>query len=116
MSLLDEFKKEYCLMEKTRVPDGEGGFITSWSDGITIELIEQHNQTMLNTNNGRVQLDSVYRFFCNKEMVFSVNDFIKRLSDGQIYRVTKPSKEDYTPASSSLNLTYFEAEKGELPL
>ena len=31
MSLIDEFKSTCAFIEKTRVPDGEGGFHTSWT-------------------------------------------------------------------------------------
>ena len=33
MSLIDEFKTTVCYLEKTRVPDGEGGFYTEWEEG-----------------------------------------------------------------------------------
>ena len=33
MSLLQDYMKPCQLIEKKRVPDGEGGFTTSWTDG-----------------------------------------------------------------------------------
>ena len=33
MSLLDEFKSTCAFLEKTHVPDGEGGFLTDWTEG-----------------------------------------------------------------------------------
>ena len=37
MSLVDEFKVPCVLIEKRRVPDGEGGWTTAWTDGAELE-------------------------------------------------------------------------------
>lgn len=33
MSLLEEFKSACVILDKKRVPDGEGGFTTTWAEG-----------------------------------------------------------------------------------
>lgn len=33
MSLLDDFARPCVLLEKTRKPDGEGGYTVEWTDG-----------------------------------------------------------------------------------
>ena len=34
MSLLSKAMEDVVMLEKTRVPDGEGGFTTGWVDGV----------------------------------------------------------------------------------
>ena len=34
MSILDEFARSCVLMEKKRVPSNEGGWTTTWEEGI----------------------------------------------------------------------------------
>ena len=34
MSLLTQAMEDVVMLEKTRVPDGEGGFTTEWADGV----------------------------------------------------------------------------------
>lgn len=38
MSLLDSFYKKYIIMNYTTVDDPEGGVITGWSPGATVEM------------------------------------------------------------------------------
>ena len=33
MSLLDDFARPCVLLEKSRVPDGAGGWVTEWTEG-----------------------------------------------------------------------------------
>ena len=35
MSLIDFFRTPCVVRVKTQTPDGEGGYITDWTDGIT---------------------------------------------------------------------------------
>ena len=34
MSLLDDFARPCVLLDKSRVPDGAGGFETTWVEGV----------------------------------------------------------------------------------
>jgi len=37
MSLLTDFAVPCVLMEKRRVPDGAGGYLTTWEEGAEVE-------------------------------------------------------------------------------
>lgn len=45
MSLLDDFARPCVLLEKSRTPDGAGGYVTIWTDGV-----EFANYQMLDTS------------------------------------------------------------------
>ena len=42
MSLLTDFAVPCVLMEKRRVPDGAGGYITTWEEGAEFEIGRAH--------------------------------------------------------------------------
>lgn len=46
MSLLDSFYKKYTIMNKSTLDDPEGGWVTGWSPGATIEMaLDDPSQT-----------------------------------------------------------------------
>lgn len=115
MSLLDEAKKAFCMMDKISTSDGEGGLVTEWVEGAEFELIQQHNTTIEAQIAERNGTASTYTFLFDKNLTFRHDDYIKRLSDGAYFRITQPSGEDYTPPSAGLHLGLIKAEKTELP-
>jgi len=46
MSLLDSFYKKYTIMNETTVDDPEGGWVTGWAPGATVEMaLDDPSQT-----------------------------------------------------------------------
>ena len=39
--LMNDFVEACTLLEKTRVPDGEGGWVTGWTDGMGFQAKKQ---------------------------------------------------------------------------
>lgn len=114
MSLLDAFSKEFVMMTPTKVPDGDGGFITTWSEGIKFRMPQAHDTTIEAQKAEKEGTASTYTFLPAIGMQFAYHDIFKRLSDGQYFRVTAPSGEKETPEISRLGLTYIKAEKWEM--
>ena len=46
MSLLDDFARPCVLLEKTRQPDGEGGYTVEWTDGAGFQNYQALDTTM----------------------------------------------------------------------
>ena len=111
MSLLDEFTQQFVMMEKSKRADGEGGFINTWTEGITFSMPQAHESTIEAQIAEKDGTASTYYFLPDKGLHFDYHDVFKRLSDGQIFRVTTESGEDVTPQMSSLNRTKITAEK-----
>lgn len=114
MSLLDEYSELFAFMEKTKVPDGEGGLISKWIDGATFMMAQEHDMTIVAQEAERAKNASTYSFYVDKSIALEMYDVVKRLSDGATFRITQPSGEDYTPATSKLNLTKVTAERWNL--
>lgn len=115
MSLLEQFKETYVIMEKTRIPDGEGGLITRWNDGAEIDLALRFDTTMEARKAAHDGVTSVYTFFAPRDCVLEYHDVVKRKRDGQIFRMTSNAKESETPGSATISLTTITAEKWVLP-
>lgn len=115
MSLLDDFAEECVLLEKRHQSDGEGGYITTWQEGITFT-----NYQALNTSTEAIiaekqGLSSIYGALVNKNVPIEYGDFFKVKSTGKIFKVTSSPKEKQAPKSASFELKYFTAERTELP-
>jgi len=115
MSLLDSFARPCVLMEKTRDPSPEGGWVTAWKEGASFKSYQYFDSSMEARMAQREGVTSVYSVLVDKDFPIEYNDAFKDLSTGATYRVTSRPKEKVAPASSSFNLKFFTAERWELP-
>lgn len=112
MTLIDAFKESCILMERVRVPDGEGGWTTQWAEGLTFDAAIVLDSSM----NARIaEAEGVTALYTvttdrNVEMVF--HDVFKRQSDGQVFRVVKVN--DSTPDVATFQFNQYQAEAWEL--
>lgn len=115
MSLLDDFARECVLMEKTRTPDGEGGYITTWKEGASFSNHQALDTSMEARRAEQEGVTSVYSALVRKDVPIEYNDVFKDLETGWTYRVTSNPEEKQAPRSSSFPLKYFTAERWNLP-
>lgn len=111
MSLLDNAMEDVILLEKTRVPDGEGGFITKWSEGAVFKAAVTFDTSMEARIADKQGVTSRYTVTTRKSAMLEFHDVFKRLSDGKIFRVTSDGDDKYSPNSSSLNMRQVTAEE-----
>lgn len=114
MSLLDQYQRPCVIMEKTREPDGAGGYITTWKEGA-----EFNNYMALDTSmEARIAekqgVTSLYSALVKKSLPIEYGDVFKDKTNGQVYRVTSNPDEKQAPKSASFDLKYFTAEKWRL--
>lgn len=115
MSLLDDFGKACVLMEKSRQPDGESGYITTWSEGLEFtnyQALDTSIQARIAEKQG---VTSVYSALVRSELPIEYNDYFKDKTTGLTYRVTSNPEDKVAPKSASFDLKYFTAERKELP-
>ena len=112
MTLIDSFKVPCTLVEKTRVPDGEGGWATAWADGIGFDAAIVLNSSI----NARVAeaegVTGVYTVTTDRNVELDFHDAFRRDSDGQVFRVTKVN--DSTPDVASFQFNQYQAEEWSL--
>lgn len=114
MSLIDAFTVECILMEKTRIPDGEGGWVPAWSEGAHFMAAIVLDTTL----NARVAekegMTAVYTVTAPKNTPLDFHDVFKRVSDGKTFRVTSDSTDKQTPNVASFQFAQVNAEEWEL--
>lgn len=112
MTLIDSFKVPCTLVEKTRVPDGEGGWTTAWADGMGFEAAIVLNSSI----NARIAeaegVTGVYTVTTDRNVELDFHDAFRRDSDGQVFRVTKVN--DSTPGVATFQFNQYQAEEWSL--
>ena len=107
-------RAETCvLLEKTRVPDGEGGWTTSWVDGMTFEAAITHASTIEARVAESEGMTSTFTVWTEKGTTLDVYD-VFRASDGQVYRVTSQGGDEETPDSATMQVQRVSAERWQL--
>lgn len=115
MALLDDFARICVIMEKNRTSDGEGGYITTWTDGAEF-INHQARDTSMEARIAEKQgMTSVYSALVDMAVPIEYGDYFKDVDTGAIYRVTSRPEEKQAPKSASFSLKYFTAERTELP-
>lgn len=115
MSLLDDFARPCVLLDKTRVPDGESGYITTWTEGAEFFNYMALDTSMEARRAEKEGVTSVYSVLVQQSVPIEYNDFFRDKATGETYRVTSEPEDKKTPKSSGLKLKYFTAEKKALP-
>lgn len=115
MSLLDDFARPCVLMEKTRIPDGAGGYMTTWTEGAEFENYQAIDTSMEARRAEQEGVTSVYSALVREDLPIEYNDAFKDKSTGLTYRVTSNPDEKKAPKSSTFDLKFFTAERWNLP-
>lgn len=114
MSLYENMMEEFIIMEKKRVSDGEGGFITTWGEGVTIKAVAVQNTTMEAKIAEKQGVTSTWKITTSKNVSLEYHDVLKCLRTGQIFRITSKGGEIISPSFSPIDLSQVEAEAWEL--
>ena len=115
MSLLSERMEECVMLERTSVSDGYGGFITSWSEGASLQAAIVYDSSMAAKVASVQGVTDLYTITTSKNINLQYHDVIRRVSDGKTFRVTSKGDDNHTPASASLDMRQVSAEEWEVP-
>jgi len=114
MSLIEAMMDECYIMNKIKTSDGEGGSVTTWSEGSLI-LVAITNDTSMSARVAEQQgVSSTYTLTTKRTNSLDYHDVIKRKSDGKIFRVTSDGSDKMSPAVSSLDMSQVTAERWTL--
>ena len=115
MSLLSDFGKICGFKEKTRTPDGEGGYYIDWTDGAGVTAYQSVDASMEASTAEKQGVTSVYSALVDKDVPIEYGDYFKEKESGTVYRVTSHPDEKQAPKSASFTLKFFTAERAVLP-
>lgn len=114
MSLIEEMFEPCVLIEKHRVPDGEGGFDVEWAEVAEFECAIGRNSSMQARIGESQGTTAVYTITTHRNVKLDYHDIVKRKNTGKILRVTSDAGDIVSPAFSDIDMAQVSAEKWEL--
>ena len=111
MSLLNDAMTSCVFLNKTKKPDGEGGFINSWSEGAEFKAAITFDTSIEGRIAEKQGVTSLYTVTTYEGIILEYHDVFKRLSDGKIFRVNSDGDDKISPASASFKVSQCTAEE-----
>lgn len=108
MSLIDSFKERCTVLEKSRVPDGEGGWTTQWTDGPEFDAAIVLDSSTAARRAESEGMTSVYTVTTDRNVDMDFHDVFRRERDSQVFRITKIN--DPTPSVATFQFNQYQAE------
>ena len=114
MTLFEAMFEPFCYMEKTRVPDGEGGTIVTWREGAEFQGKAAFDTSIEARTGAAAGVSSLYTLTVPKAVALEYHDVVKRLGDGKILRVTSDGDDVVTPSMATFEFLQVTAEEYEI--
>ena len=111
MSLLSEAMTDCVFLNKSKVSDGEGGFVVEWTEGASFKAAIVFDNSMEARSAEKAGVTSLYTVSVPISVVIEYHDVFKRLSDGKIFRVTSDGDDKITPERASFQFAQVSAEE-----
>ena len=111
MSLLTQAMEDVVMLEKKRVPDGEGGFTTKWAEGVPFKAAITFDNSMEARTAEKQGVTSLYTVTVPLNAKLEYHDSFKRLRDGKVFRVTSDGDDKITPERASFQFAQVTAEE-----
>ena len=112
--LMNDFVEDCTLIEKTRIPDGEGGWATGWTDGMAFKAAITYDTTLQARVAESEGMKATYTVTTEKGMTLDFHDVFRRDRDGQVFRVTSDGTDKQTPERASFQFSQVAAEEWAL--
>lgn len=114
MSLLSEAMEPCMMFDKQRVPDGYGGYRTSWVPSVPFEAAIVFDTSIEARVAEKQGVSSLYTITTKRSFTMEYHDVFRRERDGKIFRVTSDGDDKYTHASATLDMRQVTAEEWSL--
>lgn len=115
MSLLSEAMEKCVFLNKSKTPDGYGGYITTWSDGAEFDAAITFD-TSIEARTGEKQgVTSLYTVTTSRALTLEYHDVFRRVNDSKVFRVTSDGDDKKTPSSAFLDMRQVTAEEFTIP-
>ena len=101
MSMIEESMESCVVMQKVRTPDGEGGFITEWTEGAEFNASITFDSSMQARIGEKQGVSSLYTVTTSKNAKLEYHDVIKRLRDKKLFRITSDGDDKQTPVRAA---------------
>ena len=113
-SLVANFMERCTMLEKKRLPDGQGGFTTGWTDAGPFMAAVIKDSTLAARVAEKQGVTEVYTVTTPTGVGLEFHDVFRRDSDGATFRVTSNARDSRPPAVATFAFEQVNAERWEL--
>lgn len=115
MSLLDSMMTPCKILNRIRTDDEYGGYTDAWTEGATFDATIIKNSTTEAQIAEKQGIEELFTVVTKKSFELDFHDVFRRVSDGQVFRVTSRAIDSEAPSASTVQITKVTAEKWVLP-
>lgn len=115
MNLLESMMEPCVLLNHIRTDDPYGGYTETWQDGETFNATIIKNSTTEAQIAEKQGITELFTVVVKKSFGLEFHDVFRRVSDGEIFRVTSRQIDSEAPAASSVSIGKVTAERWVLP-
>ena len=115
LSLLDSMMEKCIILNHVREDDPYGSVVETWTDGATFDATIIKNSTTEAMIAERQGVSEIFTVVVKKGITLEYHDAFRRVSDGQIFRVTSNVTDSAAPDASTVKIAKITAEKWVLP-
>lgn len=115
MNLIDRMMEKCRIMNHIREDDPYGSYTDTWSDGASFDATIIKDSTTEAIVAEKQGITEIFTVVTKKQFPLSYHDVFRRLSDGQIFRVTSNAKDSEAPEASTVKIAKVTAEKWVVP-
>lgn len=112
--LVGNFMARCTMLEKKRIPDGQGGFTTKWADAGPFMAAVVKDNTLAARVAEKQGVTEVYTVTTAEGVGLEFHDVFRRDSDGATFRVTSNAIDSRPPAVATFAFEQVNAERWEL--
>lgn len=113
VGIMNEWVRRCTLLEKTRIPDGEGGWRVDWHEGMGFDAAIAHASSIEARVAESEGMASTFTVWTEKGITLDFHD-VFRDALGNVYRVTSQGGDEQTPDSATFQLEHVSAERWQL--
>lgn len=103
------------IIEKTFLPDGRGGAVPTYKDGLEIMVAFSFDTSDQMKIAEASEAVSRYTITTRQNINLQYHDIVRREKDKKIFRITSDGDDNYSPSVSPLGMRQVEAEEWTLP-
>ena len=115
LNLIESMMDDCVFLNKVKVDDPVGGYKDDYQDGITFQAAFIKNSTTDVQIAEKSGMSEIFTIVTDKSMVLEFHDVLRRVSDGEIFRVTSRAVDSQAPAASTVPIAKVTAERWVLP-
>lgn len=115
LNLIESMMEDCVFLNKVKVDDPVGGYKDDYQDGITFRAAVIKNSTTDVQIAEKSGMSEIFTIVTDKSMVLEFHDVLRRVSDGEIFRVTSRAVDSQAPAASTVPIAKVTAERWVLP-